>query len=363
MSESQAAHTGLGAWSALSGTERAAWLRKLAVAVEAKREPLMQLEAINTGRTINEMEGDLDDTGAFFEYWADMAEKLDAKQGEPLDAPSGYEVTMRYDAAGVAACILPFNWPLVNVVLKLGPALAAGCCVVLKPSEYTPLTTLAFAKVVQEIDFPAGVINVVTGFGKTSGAALTTHPGVSVVGFTGSVATGCQIARDAQQGDAAKHVFAEMGGKSAAIVLDDVAKDPERFEDLIDWIMFGVFLGNGQACSATSRLLLHSAVAPLLLPRLIAAVEGVKIGDNSKLLPSLEFRDLNSSVVVPNIAVFCLGENVLRTCICFSGTFTHSTQMFAVDVSGPRCKARSPHWQDPAEESSGIHSTCAGRRR
>jgi acyl-CoA reductase-like NAD-dependent aldehyde dehydrogenase len=155
----QAAHAGLDAWSALSGAERAGWLRMLAAAVEAKREPLMQLEAINTGRTINEMGGDLDDTGVFLEYWAEMAGKLDDKQGEQLDAPSGYEITMRYDAAGVAACVLPFNWPLVNVVLKLGPALAAGCCVVLKPSEYTPLTTLAFAKVVQEINFPAGVIN------------------------------------------------------------------------------------------------------------------------------------------------------------------------------------------------------------
>jgi betaine-aldehyde dehydrogenase len=218
----QAAHAGLDAWSALSGAERAGWLRMLAAAVEAKREPLMQLEAINTGRTINEMGGDLDDTGVFLEYWAEMAEKLDDKQGEQLDAPSGYEITMRYDAAGVAACVLPFNWPLVNVVLKLGPALAAGCCVVLKPSEYTPLTTLAFAKVVQEINFPAGVINVVTGLGSTCGAGLITHPGISVVGFTGSVSTGCRIARDAQEGDHAKHVFAEMGGKSAAIVLDDV---------------------------------------------------------------------------------------------------------------------------------------------
>ena len=121
------------------------------------------------------------------------------------------------DAAGVAACILPFNWPLVNVILKLAPALAAGCCIVLKPSEFTPLTALAFAQIAAEIDFPAGVINLVTGVGSNCGAELTAHPDVNVVGFTGSVRTGCQIARDAQTDDAAKHVFAEMGGKSAIV--------------------------------------------------------------------------------------------------------------------------------------------------
>jgi len=170
-----------------------------------------------------------------------MAEKLDAKQNSKVDAPAGYEITMRYDAAGVAACILPFNWPLVNVILKLAPALAAGCCIVLKPSEFTPLTALAFAQIAAEIDFPAGVINLVTGVGSNCGAALTAHPDVNVVGFTGSVRTGCQIARDAQTDDAAKHVFAEMGGKSAAIVLEDV--DGARMDDVIDWIV---------SCSATA---------------------------------------------------------------------------------------------------------------
>ena len=233
-----------------------------------------------------------------------MAEKLDAKQNSKVDAPAGYEITMRYDAAGVAACILPFNWPLVNVILKLAPALAAGCCIVLKPSEFTPLTALAFAQIAAEIDFPAGVINLVTGVGSNCGAVLTAHPDVNVVGFTGSVRTGCQIARDAQTDDAAKHVFAEMGGKSAAIVLEDV--DGARMDDVIDWIvscsatacpshpsptrlsdagrccrqMFGIFIGNGQACSATSRLLLHRAIAPTLLPRLVAAVKGIQVGNH-----------------------------------------------------------------------------------
>jgi betaine-aldehyde dehydrogenase len=168
-----------GTWSGLSGKERGVWLKKLAIAVEAKKSDLMRLEAINVGRPIFEMEGDLADTVAFLEFNAGMAEKLDARQGIVLDAPEGFEISMRYDAAGVAACILPFNWPLINVVLKLGAALAAGCTVVLKPSEFTPLTTLAFAQICTEVGMPAGVVNVVTGLGATCGAALTQHPQVS----------------------------------------------------------------------------------------------------------------------------------------------------------------------------------------
>ena len=267
-----------GGWSGLSGTERAPWLRKMAVALSEKREALKTLEAINVGRPIFETDGDIEDSLSFLEYNAGAAEKLDVRQGTKLDAPDGYNISMQYNAAGVAACILPFNWPLVNIILKLGPALAAGCCIVLKPSEHTPLTALAFAQICDEIGLPAGVVNIITGLGADTGAALVKHPGVHVVGFTGSVATGCQIARDAQTQDAAKFVFAEMGGKSAAIVLEDI--DADRMANLIDWIMFGVFIGNGQACSATSRLLLHSAIASKLLPRLVAAVEGICIGDN-----------------------------------------------------------------------------------
>jgi betaine-aldehyde dehydrogenase len=180
----------VGTWSGLSGAERAVWLRKMGPALEAKRDALKTLEALNVGRPIFETDGDVSDSLSFLEYNAGAAEKLDGRQGEPVDAPEGYSITMQYEAAGVAACILPFNWPLVNVVLKLGPALAAGCTIVIKPSEYTPLTALAFAQICHEIGLPPGVVNVVTGLGHIAGVSLVKHPGVHVVGFTGSVATG-----------------------------------------------------------------------------------------------------------------------------------------------------------------------------
>jgi betaine-aldehyde dehydrogenase len=177
----------------------------------------------------------------------------------------------RLEPVGVAAQIIPWNYPLLMAAWKVAPALAAGCTSVLKPSELTPLTALELADIAHEAGLPAGVLNVISG-GRETGAALSEHPGIDKLAFTGSLATGQKIMRSASE--RSTNTTLELGGKSAIIVFDDT-----DLEQAVEWIMFGIFWNKGEVCSATSRLIVQSGIAAKLLARLKLECEKIVIGD------------------------------------------------------------------------------------
>ena len=175
---------------------------------------------------------------------------------------------------GVAGAIIPWNFPMLMAAWKIAPALAAGCTMVLKPSEVTSLTAIAMAQIAIDVDLPKGVLNIVTGLGQQTGQALTEHPKVDKLAFTGSVPTGTKIMQVAAQ--AIKNVSLELGGKSPIIVFDDC-----EIERAVEWIMFGIFWNQGQVCSGTSRALVQQSLYPRLLKRLIEETNKITIGSGS----------------------------------------------------------------------------------
>eukprot|EP01096_Ripella_sp_DP13-Kostka_P006617 TRINITY_DN2386_c0_g1_i1.p1 TRINITY_DN2386_c0_g1~~TRINITY_DN2386_c0_g1_i1.p1 ORF type:complete len:508 (-),score=242.40 TRINITY_DN2386_c0_g1_i1:25-1548(-) len=272
------------AWSRLTGAQRAVYLRTIAdkVVVEAKR--LAELETKDCGKPIAEAEWDMEDVSGCFNYYADLAEQLDGKQGEEIKLPlAQFSCKLYYQAAGVVALIIPWNYPLLMAAWKVAPALAAGCSVILKPSEFTSVTALEFAAIVDTVGLPPGVFNVVTGTGADLGDALTSHPLVDKVAFTGSTRTGKRIMSKASE--SVKGISLELGGKSPILVFADAVQNEDgTLNDLeltktAEWIMFGCFWTNGQICSATSRLLVQNSVAGPLLQRLKELTERLKIGD------------------------------------------------------------------------------------
>jgi betaine-aldehyde dehydrogenase len=260
-------------WRRTSGRERASYLRAIARRITERREELARLEVLDNGKPLPEALWDIDDAAGCFDYYAELAEGLDDRQGQALEVPDArFRSKVRYEPVGVAALIVPWNYPLLMASWKVAPALAAGATMVLKPSELTPLTALELASIAEEIGLPAGVLNVVTGYGPDVGGPLSRHPLVRKVAFTGSVPTGIQVMSSAAQD--IKTVSLELGGKSPLIVFAD-----SDIESAVEWIMFGIFWNQGQVCSATSRLLVEDAIAPRLLERLAHEASQIKIGN------------------------------------------------------------------------------------
>ncbi|CAM9989367.1 unnamed protein product [Heterosigma akashiwo] len=250
----------------MSGKERAPFMRRVAEIIGRKKEELAQLETLDSGKPLSESKWDVDAVVSCFQHFAALAEVLDSQQGETVDVgDSSYVCSLEHQAVGVVGAIIPWNYPLLMASWKLAPALAAGCTVVLKPSELAPLTCQELGHILQEAGVPAGVVNIVTGLGAEAGAALATHPGVDKITFTGSNSTGQRIMEAAAAGP--KNISLELGGKSAAVVFSscDLAQ-------AVEWVAFGCFSNNGQVCSATSRLLLEEegAFADEFLARLRA---------------------------------------------------------------------------------------------
>jgi betaine-aldehyde dehydrogenase len=269
----EAAHAAQKSWRNTTGKERAAFLRKIGERIVEKKDALARLEVLDNGKPLPEANWDIDDTAGCFEYYAELAEALDERQNKPLALPDErFETTLRYEPIGVAGQIIPWNYPLLMASWKVAPALAAGCSMVLKPSELTPLTALSLAEIAHEVGLPPGVLNVVTGFGPNTGAPLSAHPKVRKLAFTGSVPTGRKIMMAAAQD--IKNVSLELGGKSPFIVFADA-----DIEAAVEWIMFGIFWNQGQVCSATSRLLVEESIAPKLLERLVEETRKITIGD------------------------------------------------------------------------------------
>jgi betaine-aldehyde dehydrogenase len=202
-----------------------------------------------------------------------LAGDLDSRAETPITLPDGrFSSVARREPVGVAGAIIPWNFPMLMAAWKVAPALAAGCSMVLKPSELTPLTALELAAIADDAGLPPGVLNVVTGLGSEAGAPLSEHPGIDKLAFTGSVPAGRRVMQAAARD--IKNVSLELGGKSPFIVFDD-----SDIEAAAEWIMFGIFWNQGQVCSATSRVLVHRKLYGPLIERLAQETRQIKIGN------------------------------------------------------------------------------------
>jgi aldehyde dehydrogenase (NAD+) len=253
-----------------SSAPRAARLRRLADLVAANAERLARLEVNDSGKLYREMIGQLTGLGGWYHYFAGLADKIEGRQ-IPCPNPS-YLVYTRREPVGVVAAITPWNSPLMLMTWKLAPALAAGCTVVVKPSEHAPVSTLGFAELIDQAGFPPGVVNVVTGLSRETGAALAAHPGVDKVAFTGSTATGRAVALAAAAN--INKVTLELGGKSPQIVFPDA-----DLRAAASGIVAGVFAATGQTCMAGSRLIVHADVHDELVRLVAERAARIKLGD------------------------------------------------------------------------------------
>ncbi len=259
-----------GEWGQLTAPARGKLLWRLGEIIAREAENLADLEVRDGGKLVREMVGQMRSLPDYYFYYAGLADKL---QGEvlPTDKPN-YLVYTRHEPVGVVGAITPWNSPLLLLTWKLAAGLAAGCTFVVKPSDHTPTSTLAFAKLFAEAGFPPGVINVVTGWGPETGAALAAHPGVDKVAFTGSTATGISVGKAAIEN--MTRFSLELGGKSAQVVFADADLDAAA-----NGVIAGVFAATGQTCLAGSRLLVHESVAEELVKRIVARAATIKLGD------------------------------------------------------------------------------------
>lgn len=260
-------------WKRASGSVRGRFLTAIAERVRQRKDELARLSSINNGKPLAEALIDMQDVASSFDYYGRLAVELDREQDSIVEVPdSGFRATLRREPIGVAGLIVPWNFPMVTTSWKVAPALAAGCTVVLKPSEVTPLVELELGAIADEVGLPKGVLNLVTGLGSDVGAPLTTHKDVAKVSFTGSNAVGSRVMAAAAQGP--KAVSLELGGKSPIVVFADADLDIAT-----ECVVNGIFFNAGQMCSATSRLLVDEKIAPQLMARVIAAAKALKPGD------------------------------------------------------------------------------------
>ena len=257
-----------GAWPQTTAQERGRILLRLAERIRKESAALAELESRNSGKPIVEAEYDMADVATCFEYYGGLATKV---TGHVNPVPDNALSLSLKEPVGVAAQIIPWNYPLLMAAWKLAPALAAGCTCVLKPAEQTPLTALEMARWFADVGLPAGVVNIVTGFGETAGAPLVRHPEVNKIAFTGSAAVGKLILKSAA--DFIKRVTLELGGKSPNIFFADA-----DFEAAIDGALFGVFINQGEVCSAGSRILVERSIYPRFVEAMAEKAKHIKLG-------------------------------------------------------------------------------------
>jgi len=257
-----------GPWPGTTAQDRGRILFKLADKIRQNAASLSELECRNTGKPIVEAEFDITDVATCFEYYGGLANKVTGNVN-PVPA-NALSFTMR-EPIGVAGQIIPWNYPLLMAAWKLAPAIAAGCTCVLKPAEQTPLTALEFANWFEEAGLPPGVVNIVNGFGETAGAAIVAHPNVDKIAFTGSAAVGKIIVKSAA--DTLKRVTLELGGKSPNIFFPDA-----DWEAAVDGALFGVFINQGEVCSAGSRILVDKRIYPKFVEAITEKAKRIKLG-------------------------------------------------------------------------------------
>ncbi|ACU90898.1 betaine-aldehyde dehydrogenase [Desulfomicrobium baculatum] len=259
-----------GPWPKTTGPERGRQLLRLADLIERDAEELARLETLNTGKTLEESRWDMADITGIFRYYAGLADK-DAGEVIAAPVPDATSMVVR-EPVGVCGQISPWNYPLLQAAWKLAPALAAGCTVVMKPSEITPLTSIKVTELCAEAGFPEGVVNLVLGPGATVGAELAENPAVDLISFTGGIETGKTIMRAAATN--VKKVALELGGKNPNIIFDDA-----DFDTALDYILNGVFFHAGQICSAGARVLLQDGIHDRMVEALAERMSKIRVGD------------------------------------------------------------------------------------
>ncbi|BAP38382.1 putative aldehyde dehydrogenase [Acinetobacter guillouiae] len=257
------------AWSGLTASQRGKLLYKLADLIEKAAPQLAQYETYDTGKIIRETSSQIAYVAEYYRYYAGIADKLEGRY-LPIDKQDMQAWTIR-EPVGVVAAIVPWNSQLFLSAVKVGPALAAGCTVVLKASEQGPAPLLAFARLIHDAGFPAGVVNVITGFATECGAVLTRHPEVAHVAFTGGPETARHIVRNSAENLA--KVSLELGGKSPFIVFADA-----DLQSAVNAQVAAIFAATGQSCVAGSRLLIEESIKDEFLQRLVERVQRIKIG-------------------------------------------------------------------------------------
>ncbi|HEX6128119.1 MAG TPA: gamma-aminobutyraldehyde dehydrogenase [Candidatus Limnocylindria bacterium] len=288
-----AARDAFESWSLTTPAERSTMLHKFADALAADAETLSSLEQANVGKPKGTADFDVEFTIDNVRFFAGAARVIEGKAaGEYV---STHTSMIRREPAGVVGQVAPWNYPLMMAIWKLCPALAAGCTVVLKPSSATPLSALRIAELAADI-FPKGVLNVITGPGKTSGMRLVTHPDVDMISLTGDTATGKEIAAAAAQ--SVKRLHLELGGKAPVLVFDDA--DPAAVAETVK--MAG-FFNSGQDCTAATRIIAGRKVYDNVLSELVPAVESVKVG-NPADDPELDMGPLVNKAQQERVAGF-----------------------------------------------------------
>ncbi|WP_432705614.1 aldehyde dehydrogenase family protein [Actinoallomurus iriomotensis] len=259
-----------GPWPRTPATERGRTLARIADLLQRDRESIARTESLDTGKTLKEGRADVDDVTAVFRYYAGLA---GTHAGRVVD-PGRPDVVSRitHEPVGVCALIAPWNYPLLQMSWKLAPALAAGNTTVLKPSELTPLTTVALVELVEEAAVPPGVVNLLLGAGGTAGRAMVAHPGVDLISFTGGLATGQEIMAAAARG--VRRVALELGGNNPNVVFADA-----DFDTAVDYALTAAFLHSGQVCSAGARLILQEEIHDRFVEELAARADRIRLGN------------------------------------------------------------------------------------
>jgi betaine-aldehyde dehydrogenase len=282
------------AWSRLAAADRGRLLLRLADAIEAHADELAELESRDTGHPIRDTKRlDVPRTAACYRYFGGMADKF---EGTVVPVDAGFLNYVLHEPIGVVGQICPWNFPIMFTSWKMGPALAAGNTVVLKPSELTPLSTLRLAELSAEVGFPPGVINVVPGYGDEAGQRLVDHPDVRKISFTGSTAVGRRVMASAAA--SVKRVGLELGGKGANVVFADADLDAA-----IGGSAFAIFHNQGQACIAGSRLILHESIADEFLARFGTLARSIRLGN--PLDERTEMGPLTSAIHRDRVLSYC----------------------------------------------------------
>jgi betaine-aldehyde dehydrogenase len=257
-----------GPWKDATAQDRGRVLFRLAQLVRDRADELAELETRNSGKPIVESEFDIADVATCFEYYGGLATKI---HGEVLPVPDNAMSLALREPIGVAGQIIPWNYPLMMAAWKLAPAISAGCTTVLKPAEQTPITVLELASSFADAGLPPGVVNIVTGAGETAGARLVEHPDVDKIAFTGSVEVGKIVMRGAA--GTLKKISLELGGKSPNIFFADA-----DFEAAVDGALFGVFINQGEVCSAGSRILVQRPIYEKFVDAMVDKARKIKLG-------------------------------------------------------------------------------------
>lgn len=284
----KAAQAAFPKWSRMAAMDRGRLLLKLADAIEANADELARLESLDTGHPLRDTQFlDVPRTAVTFRYFGGMADKF---EGSVIPVEEGFLNYMLREPVGIVGQVVPWNFPLMFTSWKMAPALAAGNCVVMKPAELTPLSTLRIAELMAEVGFPEGVVNIVPGLGQVAGQYLADHNDIAKIAFTGSTETGKRIVRASAEN--LKKVQLELGGKGANIVFGDA-----NLPAAVNGAAFAIFHNQGQACIAGSRLILHKSIADEFLEKFIALAASIKLGNPLELstemgpVTSLHHRD------------------------------------------------------------------------